>query len=124
LFHVAEVGLTALVQRRRDTNNDGVRFLDACEIGGRAKVLGVDELLDLGLLDMLDVRLPGIEHVHFVRIGVESRDFVARFRETQGQRQSNVSAANDGDFQLSAFEEFGFPVYGHELRRSPNHFWQ
>jgi hypothetical protein len=48
---------------------------------------------------------------------------VARFRETQGQRQPNISAANDGDFQLSAFEEFGFPVYWHELRRSPSHFW-
>jgi len=25
---------------------------------------------------------------------------------------------------LSAFEKFGFPVYWHELRRSPDHFWQ
>jgi hypothetical protein len=76
------------------------------------------------LRDMLDVRLSRIEHVHFIRVGVESRDFVARFRETQCQREANVSAANDGDFQLSAFEKFGFPVYGHELRRSPNYFWQ
>jgi hypothetical protein len=71
---------------------------------------------------MLDVGFSCVEHAHFVRISVESRDLVASFRETQSEWQSHISATNDGDLQLSAFEKFGFPVYWHELRRSPNHF--
>ena len=36
----------------------------------------------------------------FVRIGVKARNFVSRFRETQRQRQADISAANNGDFEL------------------------
>ncbi len=77
-------------------------------------MLGIDELLDLGLRDVLDVGLAGVQHGHLFWIGVESGDFVARFGEAQAQREADVSAANDGDFELGAFEKFGFTIDCHE----------
>src|SRR5579859_1302817 len=123
LFDVAEVRLPALVERCWNADDDGVRFLELGKIRGRAKVPGIDELLDFRLRDMLDVGFAGIEHRHFVRIRIETRDFMPRFRETQRQRKSNVSTADDGHLQLGALEEFRFPVYWHELRRSPRYFF-
>ena len=78
-----------------------------------------DKLLDLVLGDVLDVRAAGIEHVDFVRVGVESGDFVAGFGKAQSQRQANVAAADDSYFELGAFEELGFSFDGHGSSRTP-----
>src|SRR5207302_10329049 len=78
-----------------------------------------DKLLDLVLGDVLDVRAAGIEHVDFVRVGVESGDFVAGFGKAQSQRQANVAAADDSYFALGAREELGFSFDGHGSSRTP-----
>ena len=68
---------------------------------------------------MLDVRAAGIEHLDFARIGVKTSDLMTGFGKAQGQRQANVAAADDSDFQMSAFEEFGFPLNGHGFTHTP-----
>ncbi len=123
LLDVAQVWFAALVQGRWHANEDGIRFLQARKIRSRAKMPAIDELLDLRLRNMLDIRPPRIQHVHFVGIGIESRHLVPRFRKTQRQRQPHVSASNDGDLELGAFEELRFPVSWHESRRTPKLFW-
>ena len=97
--------------------------LSSREIGRSAEVLAVDVLLNLGLLDVLDVGFARIEHRNFLGIGVESGDFVAGFGKAKAQGKADISAANDADFQLSAFEKFGFAVDCHlSLRRAPDYF--
>src|SRR4029077_5947588 len=80
------------------------------------------ELLNLVLRNMLDVGLAGIEHLDLLGVGIKSGDFVAGFGEPQAQGQADVSTADDGNLQLAAFEEFGFPVDWHDLRRAPDIF--
>ena len=66
VLDVAQVGLAAFIERSRDADDDGVDVLNFGEIGGGAEVLAVDVLLNLGLLDVLDVGLAGIEHRNFL----------------------------------------------------------
>jgi hypothetical protein len=61
-------------------------------------VAAVDELLNLVLANMLDVRLAGIEHGNFAGVGVKTRDFVTGFREAQGEGKSYITAADDSNF--------------------------
>ena len=76
------------------------------------------ELLDLVLGNVFDIGLSGIEHRHFVRINIKSRDLVPRFGEPQRQWQSDVPAANNSYLELGAFEKLGFPVDWHGV---PSH---
>src|SRR6202043_2053318 len=123
LLDVAQVWFAALVQGRRHANEDGIRFLQARKIRGRAKMPAIDELLDLRLRNMFDVRTPRIQHIHFIGIGVESRNLVPRLRNPQREGQAPVPASDDGDLELGAFEELRFLVNGHESRRTPKLFW-
>ena len=101
VFDVAQVGFASFVERGGDADDDGVDFLQLCEISGSAEVLAVDELLDFGLWDVLDIRLARVEHRHLFRVGVKSGDLVARFGEAQSEGEADVSAANDADFKLA-----------------------
>ena len=58
----------------------------------------VDELLDFGLLDMLNVGLAGIQHGDFRGIGVKAGDLVARFGKTERQGQTYVTASDNSNF--------------------------
>ena len=98
LFDVAEVRFAAFVERSRNTNEDGVGFLELGKIGGGAEVAAVDELLNFGLLDVLDVGFAGVEHGNFGGIGVKAGDFVAGFCEAQRQGQAHVTATDDRHF--------------------------
>ena len=119
LFDVAQIGLAALIERRGHADDDGVDVLQSSEIRGRAEMLAVDELLDLILGNMLDIGFACIEHVHFGGVSVKSRNFMSRFGKSQRQRQAHIPAADDSDFELIAFEEFGFSVNWHGLRCAP-----
>src|SRR6202007_1724597 len=83
LLDVTQVRVSALVQRSWHANDNGVHFLQALEIRRGRKMPAVDELLNLCLRDMLDVRPARIEHIHFVWVRVESRTLVPSFRETK-----------------------------------------
>jgi hypothetical protein len=69
---------------------------------------------------VFDVGPAGIQHANFFGIGVKSSDLVAGFGKTEREWEPNVAAANDGDFQLAAFEEFGSSIRSHEGENAPN----
>src|SRR5215471_6222880 len=70
---------------------------------------------------MLDVGAAGIEHGNFIRVGVKSSDFVARFGKAQAQRQADVAAADDSYLELGAFEELRLSFDGHGSSRTPGY---
>src|ERR1700676_5023566 len=82
LLHVAQIGFTAFIEGSRHADDDGVAFLELLEIGGGAEVFAIHKLLNLGLLNVLDVRFAGVEHGDFFRIGIETGNLVARFGKT------------------------------------------
>ena len=57
IFDVAQIGLATLIERSGHADDDGVGVLETRKVGGGAEMLAVDELLDFGLRDVLDVRL-------------------------------------------------------------------
>ncbi len=122
-FHVAQIGFAVLVQRRGHADNDGVGFLELGEIRGGVEVAAVHILLNLGLLDVFDVRLAGIEQPYFFRIGIKAGDFVAGLRETQGQGKTHVTATDDGHLERGPFEKFRFSVRRHEMESAPVQMW-
>ncbi len=98
LFDVAEIGLATLIERSGNTDENGVCFLELGKIGGGAEVAAVDELLDLGLLNVFDVRFAGVEHGNFGGIGIKTGDFVAGFGKAKSQRKSDVTASDNSNF--------------------------
>jgi len=98
LLDVAEVRLAAFIERSGNTNENGVSFLEFGKIGGGAEMTAVDELLDFGLLDMLNVGLAGIQHGDFRGIGVKAGDLVASFGKTERQGKSYVTASDNSNF--------------------------
>jgi hypothetical protein len=76
-------------------------------------------LLDFGLLDVLDVRLSGKEHLHFFRVGIKPGDFVSRFGEAQRQGQAHIAASDDSYFELGALEKLRFSVRWHDVKLAP-----
>ncbi len=116
LLDVAQVRFTTFIEGSWDADDNGVAFFQLLEIGGGAEMFAIHKLLNLGLLDVLDVRFAGVEHGEtFLEIGIETRNSVPGFRKAQRQRQSHIAAANDAYFKLGAFKKFGFPVDWHEF---------
>ena len=98
LLDVAKIGFATLIERSGNTNQDGVGFLELGKIGGGSEVAAVDELLNLGLLYVFDVRFAGVEHGNLGGIGIETGDFVAGFGKTQSQGESHVTASDNSNF--------------------------
>ena len=121
LLDITQIGVTALVERGGHADDDGVGLFELRKIRGGTKVSANHELLDLILRNMLDIRAAAVEHVHFVRIGIKTGDLVTRLGKAQGQREADVTAADDRHFELGTFEELGFPVHGHGLSCTPSH---
>ncbi len=89
VFDVAQIGFAPLVERRRNADDDGVDVLEFREVGRSAEMLAVDVLLNLGLLDVLDVRFAGVEQGNFGGIGIETGDFVAGFGKAKSQGKAD-----------------------------------
>ena len=106
LFDVAQIRLAALVERSGDADQNGVHFLQTREIGGGVEALGLDVALNFFGGDVLDVGLAGVELFDFFVIEVEAGDALSDVRETQSERQADVTAADDADLDVSRREEF------------------
>jgi len=61
-------------------------------------VAAVDELLNLVLRDVFDVRLAGIEHGNLAGIGIETGHLMPGFSKAQGQRKSYITASDNSNF--------------------------
>src|SRR5262249_10926346 len=119
LLHVGKVWLAALIERRRNANQDCIDFLELCEIRSRGEMLAVHVLLNFCLWDVLDVRAARIQHGNFRWVRVESCDLVSRFRKAQRQRQSDVSATDDANLELGTFKKFWLSINWHNSRTAP-----
>jgi len=80
----------------------------------------VHKLLDFRLLDMFDVGFASVQHANFFGISIKSGDLVAGFGKAKGEGKADVAAANDADFELAAFKEFGSSIRSHEGKQAPN----
>src|SRR5260370_14984150 len=95
LLDVAKIGLATLIERSGNTNQDGVGFLELGKIRCGAEVAAVDELLNLILLNVLYVRLAGVEHRDFGGIGIETSDPVAGFCQKQRPWESHLTPSGN-----------------------------
>ena len=82
LLDVAQVRFTTFIERSWHADDNGVAFLELLEIGGGAEMFAIHELLNFGLLNVLNVGFAGIEHGDFFGIGIKTCNFVTRFRKT------------------------------------------
>jgi hypothetical protein len=62
---------------------------------------------------MTDIALPVVELADFAGIGIETHDAVARFCESQTQRQPYITASDYPDFELCPFEILRFALQRH-----------
>ncbi len=104
--YIGKVRLTPLIQRRWHADEDRVDFREPRKIRGRAKMLGLHELLNFVLRNVLDVGLPAVQLFDFCRVGVKPGYAMPGFGKPQSQRQSHVSAPNNSDAELRALEVF------------------
>ncbi len=116
LLDVGKVGLVPLIERRGDADHDGVHIRQTREIIRRREMFRADVLLDSGTGDVPDVALALIELLDLAGIGVEANHAVPSFGKAQSQGQPDVTAADNPDFELRAFEKFRFPLDKHSER--------
>ena len=82
-------------------------------------MLGLHELLNLVLRDVLDVGLAAIQLLDFSGVGVKTGNAVASFGKPQSQRESYIAAPNNSDAELRAFEIFRSAICWHGNRLRP-----
>ena len=92
-----------------------VHFRQPRKIGGRAEMLGLHELLNFVLRNVLDVGLAAVQLFDFYRVGVKPGDAVPGFGKPQSQRQSHVATADNPDAELRALEVFRSAIGWHRV---------
>src|SRR4029077_18933365 len=65
------------------------------------------------LRNVLNVGLPAVELLDFSRVGIESGDAMPSLGKSQPQWESHLSAANNSDAELRAFEKFRLTIGRH-----------
>jgi hypothetical protein len=93
---VGDVGVAALVERRRDADDHRVRLLQRVEVGGREELLALELLRELRARDVVDVALALRERVDALRVDVEADDLEPFLGEGEAERQSHVAEAEHG----------------------------
>src|SRR5262249_8848527 len=81
---------------------------------------GIHVLLNLCLGDMLDVGATRIKHSHFGGIRVEASDSVSCFRESQRERQADISTTDDANLELRTLKKLRLPVNWHKYLHAPS----
>ena len=113
VLHVGKVRLAPLIERRGHADDDRVDFRQPRKIGGRAEMLGLHELLNFVLRNVLDVGLAAVQLFDFGRVGVKPGYAMPGFGKPQSQRQSHVSTPNNSDAELRALEVFRLAIGRH-----------
>ena len=72
-FDVAQIGIAALVERRRHADDDAVGFGQAAHVGGRLELVLANQLRERRRVDVLDVALAGLQLVDLRLIDVEAQ---------------------------------------------------
>ena len=63
--------------------------------------------------NVLDVGLASVQFFNLFVVGIEARNDLPHFREAQGQRQADVTAADDSNLQVFSSEKFRLPIRTH-----------
>src|SRR6476646_3680442 len=107
LANIAQVRFVVLIERRRDADNQGIHILGMGIFVRGPKALGASGG-NLGWRDAIDIRPAIIQGLYLFRVDIEPSDGKAGFIEEQGQRQPDITKANDSDFcgmRLNASEQ-------------------
>jgi hypothetical protein len=113
ILDVTQIRLPVFIQGRGHTNDDGIHFAQLREVRSGVEMAAVNVLLNLVRLNVLDVRLAGIQHVNFFGIGVKTGDLVPGLCKTKRQRESDVAASDNANLQLGTFEKLWLSVRRH-----------
>src|SRR3954463_7548526 len=97
LANIAQVGLVVFIERRRNTDDQGVHVLGVGVLIGGPKAFRRCGS-DLSLWYAIDIRPAIVEGLYLFRVDIETRDGEAGFIEKEGQRQSDIAKANDSYF--------------------------
>jgi hypothetical protein len=79
-------------------------------------MLGLHELLNLVLGNVLDISLAAVQLLDFCRVGVKPGNAVPGFGKPQPKRQPYVSAPNNSDAELRSLEIFWSTIGWHGNR--------
>jgi len=104
-FDVVHVGFAELVERGGDTDQKGIAFAEAGEIGGGLEVLSGYGLGELQVGDVADIVDPAVDLLHLGGRLLEADDPHLPGREAHRQRQTHIAQADDAD------EEVVFPYF-------------
>ena len=99
---VAEVGFVILIQRRRDADDDGVHLGQAGIVRGGFEALGAG-LLNFAGQDADDVGAALGQSRDLALINIEAGDPELLLGIQQGQGQTDVAEADNGDSRLTSF---------------------
>ena len=119
LDDVGEIRVLGLAERRRDADVDDVHLPEPPHVGGRGQLPRLHDRGDLGVGDVGDVALPGVDLRRLRLVDVEAGDRKALARELDRQRQADVAEADDADARLpggDAVEERPRVSGGHGVR--------
>ena len=91
------VGVFGLTQWRRDTDAHRVHLGEFVEIGRRPQPLARHELAHSVISHIAQVGHTAVDLIDPVLVHLESHDVEARACKFHGERQANVTQADDGD---------------------------
>ena len=97
LANIAKVWLVVLIERRGDTDDEGIHILGMGVFVRGPKALGGSGR-NLGFRDAIDIRAAIVQGLYLFRVDIESGDGEAGFIEEESQRQSDITKANDSNF--------------------------
>ena len=92
-----EVGLALLGERGRQSDQDRVRLAQLVVVGRRAQASLVDQLLQLGAGDVLDVALAPVQLRDALGADVDQQDRASGVGEDLGEGDADVSGSDDCD---------------------------
>ena len=93
-------------QGSRDADDDGVHVGKAGKIGGDGKLVSRPKLADGFGWNMFQVGLSGIDRLDLGRVDVEAGGIETVSDSGNGQRQANVSHADNANVGFGLFELF------------------
>ncbi len=97
VFHIADIRLLIFVQRRRDTDSNGIYTADKRKIGSRRKPAAFHHLFKSIADDISNIIVTGIYGLDFFVLYIKADGFIAGFCKFHRKRQPHVTQAHNAD---------------------------
>src|SRR5208283_2519361 len=97
---VTHVGLVVFIERRGDTNDNGVHRCDSRVVGGSGKALCLGGLNLFGC-NAVDIRTAFGKCVDLASVDIETGDLKFLLAVQQSERKSDIAHADDADSGLA-----------------------